>query len=106
MKTRTSQTIAMNNNYTEKRIAKSVMWAIGFAVALYAVFISMATFSVVRRIALETKTKQLSAEINNIELAYLEQSESLDMAYAETLGFRDVANTTFASTPEVAINVR
>lgn len=105
MKTHTTQTIAMNNNYTEKRIAKSVMWAIGFSVALYAVFVSMATFSVVRRIALETKTKQLSSVINNLELSYLEQSESLDMAYAATLGFHDVASTTFAATPGVALNI-
>ncbi|HRH31650.1 MAG TPA: hypothetical protein PK950_03210 [Candidatus Paceibacterota bacterium] len=103
MKTRTSQTIALSNNYSEKRIAKSIMWGIGLMVALYAVFVSMATFSVVKRIALETKTKQLVSEINNLELAYLEQSESLDMIYAATLGFKDVADTTFAATPGVAL---
>jgi hypothetical protein len=99
-----TQALAINNNYTEKRIAKSIMWAIGFCVALYAVFVSMATFSVVRRIALETKTKQLASEINNLELSYLEQSESLDMMYAATLGFRDVAKDTFAAAPSVAYN--
>jgi Na+(H+)/acetate symporter ActP len=103
MKTRTSQTIAIKNNFAEKRIAKSIMWAIGFMIALYAMFIAMATFSVVKRIALETKTKQMVSEINNLELAYLEQSESLDMIYAATLGFRDVADTTFAATPGVAL---
>ncbi len=103
MKTRTSQAIALSNNYSEKRIAKSIMWGIGLMVALYAVFVSMATFSVVKRIALETKTKQLVSEINNLELAYLEQSESLDMIYAATLGFKDVADTTFAATPGVAL---
>jgi hypothetical protein len=106
MKTRTTQTIAINNNFTEKRIAKSLMLAIGCCVALYAIFVAMATFSVVRRISYETKTKQLVSEINNLELSYLEQSESLDMIYAATLGFRDVASTTFATAANVALHVR
>lgn len=103
MKNHTSQAIAITNNHAERRIAKSIMWAIGFMVALYALFVSMATFSVIKRIALETKTKQMVSEINNLELAYLEQSESLDMMYAATLGFHDVADTTFAATPGVAL---
>ena len=102
MKTRT---LAINNNVSEKRIAKSLMWAIAFFVALYALFVAMATFSVVRRITLETKTKQMISDINNLELSYLEQSESLDMIYAATLGFRNVTSTTFANASNVAINV-
>ncbi len=99
-------TIAVANNHTEKKIATSIIWAIGGMVALYAVFVSMVTFSVVKRIALETKTKQLVSEINNLELAYLEQSSSLDMMYAVTMGFHDVEDTTFAATPGVALHVR
>ncbi len=102
----TNQTIAINNIHAEKRIAKIIIFSIGFFVALYSIFIAMATFSVVRRISFETKTKQLVSEINNLELSYLEQSEALDMIYAETLGFRDVAKTTFATAPNVAYNVR
>ncbi len=98
-----SHTIAITNNHTEKRIAKTIMWAIGLMIALYALFVAMATFSVVKRIALETKTKQLVSEINNLELAYLEQSDSLDMMYAATLGFHQVEDTTFAPTPGVAL---
>ncbi|MEN9582594.1 MAG: hypothetical protein RL641_548 [Candidatus Parcubacteria bacterium] len=101
-----THTLTMTNNFVEKRIAKIILWAMAFFIALYAIFVAMATFSVVRRITAETKTKQMVAEINNLELAYLEQSESLDMIYATTLGFHDVASTTFAVTPSVALNVR
>ncbi len=98
-----TQTLVINN-YTEKRIAKMVIWAIGFSIALYAVFVAMATFSVVRRIALETKAKQLSSEINNLELTYMQESGAIDMVYANSLGFKDVTKTTFAAPDNVAYN--
>ncbi len=101
-----THTIAINSNHTEKRIAKIVLGAIGLTVALYAVLIAVATFSVVKRISFETKTKQLVSEINNLELSYLEQSEALDMMYAQANGFRDVTKTTFVAVPSVAYNVR
>lgn len=101
-----TQTIAINNNYTEKKIAKTILWLIGLAVMVYAVLIAMATFSVVKRISFETKTKQLVSEINNLELSYLEQSEALDMMYAQANGFHDVNKTTFVAVPSVAYNAR
>lgn len=101
-----SHTIAINDNHTEKRIAKIFLWAIAFAIALYACFVIVATFSIAKRSSMESQEKQLVSEINNLELTYLEQSEALDMIYATSIGFHDVAQASFAVTQNVALDAR
>lgn len=98
----TKHRLITNTTY-ERSLIKGLLWMIGGSVLSYGLFISLATFSVVERISTEKKEKQLSSEIHDMELSYLQKSEQLDVTFAKTIGFIDVLSQNFAPEPSVAL---
>ena len=66
----------------------------------YIVLVGLITFSVVHRKTVEGQTKQLRSDIASLELSYLAQANTIDMAYVQTLGYTEVKNPTYTNRTE------
>lgn len=67
---------------------------------VYVIVIGLITFSVVHRKTVQGQTKQLRSDIASLELSYLAQANTIDMAYVQTLGYTEVKNPTYTNRTE------
>lgn len=74
--------------------------ALGFFIFIFAVlafgyvfFVGDMVFNVVERKALENEARALSAEVSELELAYLSLARGVDLELAYSLGFKDTEAT-------------
>jgi hypothetical protein len=95
-KVKTITTDIIENNYTRRMILKWLI--IGFIILgiFYAYFIGSITFNVLARKSLENTALNLSSNISQLELTYLENLNEINKEYALTKGFVDAKNNIFA----------
>lgn len=86
----------VDNNNLERRvfyILVSFFGALGF---LYVVILGNMTFDIIERKSSEAEARTLANEVLQLELTYLDISSKVDMALAESMGFKE-AKTNFAT---------
>lgn len=85
----TTKTLELNN------IERVVFWALavglGAAIALYLYSVLSMTVSVVARDRVLSEVRTLSATASELEQEYMNMQNSVTLAHAETLGFKEVA---------------
>ena len=95
----TTKTLDFNN------IEQKIFWALssllGVVLAFYLYSVLSLTVAVVDRNSMETAAHQLADKAGDLEAAYLAQTNSVTLAYAESLGFAEV-DAKFARTTDVA----
>lgn len=97
----TTQTLDLNN------IERKIFWALasmlGLVLAFYLYSVASLTIAVVDRDAMSTSAHELATKAADTEQEYLAQANSITLAYAQSLGFREVS-AKFAGTPIVGIS--
>lgn len=87
-------------NGSFERFVRSVMILSVVLFFVYVVVVGLITFSVVHRKTVQGQTKQLRSDIASLELSYLAQANTIDMAYVQTLGYTEVKNPTYTNRTE------
>lgn len=86
----------VDNNNLERRIFYILLSFCGALGLCYILILGNMTFSIVERKSLEAQARTLSNEVQGLELTYLEMSSKVDLALAESLGFKET-KTNFAT---------
>ena len=79
----------VNNYDMQKRIFNIMVWSLGILALIYILILGNMVFNIIERRALDTQARSLSNEIGNLELQYLSASDKIDLALAESLGFKE-----------------
>ena len=90
---------------TTTAVQKRVFWALVSALAvlfaLYGYFVSMSITNVLLREEVEQQIAEFSSEISQLEFAYLDHKNSINLQYAYDQGFSDISNKTFVTRKSV-----
>lgn len=87
-------------NGSFERFVRSTMILSAILFFVYVIVVGLITFSVVHRKTVQGQTKQLRSDIASLELSYLAQANTIDMAYVQTLGYTEVKNPTYTNRTE------
>lgn len=66
-----------------------IFWSFGTLALLYVLLLGNMVRNIVERRSLETGMRALSSEVGNLELAYLSASNSVDLNFSHSLGFKE-----------------
>lgn len=83
----TTQTLDLNN--IERKIFWTLGTLLGLALAFYLYSVASLTIAVVDRDAMSTRAHELATKAADTEQEYLTQANSITLAYAQSLGFRE-----------------
>jgi len=89
----TTKTLEFNN--IERKIFWILATALGVVVIFYLYSVLTLTVAVVDRNSMNASAHELASRASELETEYLSQTNSITLAYAETLGFSEV-NAKFA----------
>ncbi len=98
----TTKTLELNN--IEQKVFWMLAALIGVVVAFYLYSVLSLTLAVVDRNSMNTAAHQLANKASELEADYLLQTNSVTLAYAQTLGFSEV-NAKFAHNNEVKLGM-
>ena len=84
------------NNDVERITLHFILWSFGALAFFYVLLLGNMVFNIVERRGLENSARSLEGEVRNLELAYLSMSNNVDLAFSQSLGFREV-KTNFAT---------
>jgi len=93
---KTARTIARTLFQREKIVFALIGLSLAFG-TYYAVLISQTVLNAVKERGAQTLIQELHKDIAELELAYIENENSLNMDYAYALGFRDVESRQFVT---------
>jgi hypothetical protein len=79
----------VDNNNLERRVLKFLLMSFGVLGFFYVLILGNMTFNVIERKALQADVRALSNEVLQLELTHLTLSSSVDLAFAESLGFKE-----------------
>jgi hypothetical protein len=79
----------VDNNDLNKRVLHAMLLALGVLALSYVLILGSMVFNIVERRALEVSARTLSNEVGELELSYLSASKEVDIAYAQSLGFKE-----------------
>ncbi len=74
----------------ERTILRGMLIFMAGLAVLYVVFLGTMVFNIVERKALETQTRTLTNEVNDLELTYLSTSNKIDIELSHALGFKAI----------------
>ncbi|MFA6524093.1 MAG: hypothetical protein WC264_00410 [Candidatus Paceibacterota bacterium] len=80
----------VNNYDIQKRILNIILLSLGVLAFCYVLILGNMVFNIIERRALDTDARSLSSEIGNLELQYLSVSDKVDLALAESMGFKEI----------------
>jgi len=87
--------IAQNMN-TQKVLFRVLITSSVMLFAVYIYLVGSITFNVIARKSLENTVTELTSHVNNLELTYLNNVNTIDKEYALSKGFVDVHQNLFA----------
>ena len=90
----TEKVLQLNN---EKTIFWSLLGAILLCFGFYIYFINVTVHNVVARQNLESEASSLTLKLGNQEFQYITSRNSVTLALAHSMGFKDVSEKTFIS---------
>lgn len=93
---KTAHTIARAVFQREKIVVSLIGLSLVFG-TYYAVLISQTVLNAVKEREAQALIQELQKDIAELELAYIENENSLNMDYAYALGFRDVESRQFVT---------
>ena len=96
MKNYTGSVNIVNNNNIEKRILNMLLFVLGILALCYVLFLSNMVFNIIERRALEVSVRNLTNEVGNLQSQYFSVSNKVDLALADSMGFKAVNNKTYA----------
>lgn len=96
----TTKTLELDN--IERKIFWTLLTLLGLVAVFYLYSVLSLTFAVVDRRAITAKTHELANTVGSLESEYLNRSNSMTLAYAESLGFQEV-NVKFADSSSAGI---
>lgn len=85
----TTKTLDLNN--IERKIFWTLATCLGVVLAFYLYSVVSLTLAVVARNGAEQATHELANTSSTLEAEYLAQTKSITLAYAQSLGFNEVA---------------
>lgn len=86
-----------HNMNTQKMLFRIMIISLVVLFTAYVYLIGSITFNVIARKSLESTIANLTTEVNELEISYLDGLNSLDKDYALSKGFVDVRQNIFAS---------
>ncbi len=87
-------TTVMSNNFSSIAL-KSILGFFGLFAVCYIFILGNMVVNIIARKGFDINSRSLSSEVNDLELKYLALSNSLDIPFSYSLGFKEV-KTTFA----------
>lgn len=85
------------NTNTQRIIFRVLVSGLIVLSIVYVYLIGSITFNVLARKSLQSTMHNLSTEVSNLELSYLQKANTIDKNYALSLGFVEMHNTIFAT---------
>jgi len=86
-----------HNMNTQKMLFRIMIISLVVLFTAYVYLIGSINFNVIARKSLESTIANLTTEVNELEISYLDGLNSLDKDYALSKGFVDVRQNIFAS---------
>ena len=86
-----------HNMNTQKMLFRIMIISLVVLFTAYVYLIGSITFNVIARKSLESTIANLTTEVNELEISYLDGLNSIDKDYALSKGFVDVRQNIFAS---------
>ncbi len=97
----TTQTLDLNN--IERKIFWTLASLLGISIGFYLYSVASLTVALIDTSSMNATAHDLASKTATIEQEYLERSNSITLAYAQTLGFKEVsakfANVNLPSSP-------
>lgn len=87
----------VNNNSFERNILRGIASSAVVLAVCYVFIMGSMVFNIVERKALEANARNLSNEVGELELQYLNISKNVDLALAESKGFKETDTKKFAT---------
>jgi hypothetical protein len=85
-----TRSTSMVNSVINKRLFAIMVWCLIVLALCYALFLGNMVFNILERKTFEADARTISNEIGNLELQYLSASNKIDLALAESLGFKEI----------------
>ena len=86
-----------HNMNTQKMLFRIMIISLVVLFTAYVYLIGSITFNVIARKSLESTIANLTTEVNELEISYLDGLNNIDKDYALSKGFVDVRQNIFAS---------
>lgn len=87
----------VNNNGLERNILRGILASAGVLVACYVFIMGNMVFNIIERRALESDARELTNQVGELELQYLNISKSVDLSLAASKGFKETDTKKFAT---------
>lgn len=87
----------VNNNGLERNIFRGLLASAGVLAVCYVFIMGNMVFNIIERRALEADARELTNQVGNLELQYLNISKSVDLSLAASKGFKETDTKKFAT---------
>jgi len=98
-------TATLNQNDINRRFFYGVFTAFLLIGGLYVYFLGSIVFSVLERKTVETEVASLAQNVNDLEISYLKEDNSINLTLATSLGFTEAKGALFANRTALAQSV-
>ncbi len=93
----------VSNNNIEKRVLNALLYTLGAFALLYVLMLSNMVWNIVERKSLEAEAKNISNEVGNLELTYLDMFNKVDLSLSSKMGFYEI-KPDFATRKSLGVN--
>lgn len=93
----------VDNNDLKRKTLNFMLCSFGILALSYVYIIGSMVFDIVERKTLEAEARNLSNEVRELEIVYLNESNKIDITFAEAKGFREVS-TNFVTRKPIGFN--
>ncbi len=80
----------INHSDFSKLVLKIILFSFGILALCYVFLLGNMVLNIVERKALETNARTLLSEVGELELTYLNISDTIDLDLAHSMGFKEV----------------
>lgn len=85
------------------KVLQGIFIGFGFFALLYVMFLGSAVFNIVARKSLDAQAHELTNQIGELELNYLQVSGSIDRTLSKEMGFQEISQN-FATRNALTLN--
>ncbi len=93
----------VDDNDLKRKTLNFMFFSFGILALSYVYIIGNMVFDIVERKTLEAEARNLSNEVRELEIVYLNESNKIDLTFAEAKGFREVS-TNFVTRKPIGFN--
>lgn len=90
------RSVGIINNNSQRIILNFMLFSFGLLAVSYVLILGTMVFNILERRNFEKEERTLSSSVADLELSYLSISNNMDLAFANSLGFKET-KTTFAT---------